>query len=129
MTVVFQLLGRMDERLTRGEPIRGTDFNRSSNRDDVHKPSGTRLLGATMLLNPLRFSLGRHFLRQGRLLLQQSLTGIRGGVSLEDGGLRLSDTGHAPGHTMGSRPARSDRFSRTYSADGRRALVLNLSDK
>jgi hypothetical protein len=86
MTVIFQLLGRMDERLTRGETV---EVRISTVRvtATMLRASGTWLLGATMLLNPLCFSLGRHFLRQGRLLLQQSLMGIRGGVALEDGGL------------------------------------------
>ena len=87
MTVVFQLLGRMDERLTRGEPVEAR-ISTVGIIAMMLRAIGSWLLGATLLLNPLCFSLGRHFLRQGRLLLQQSLTGIRGGVLLEDGGLR-----------------------------------------
>jgi hypothetical protein len=87
ISVIFQLLGRMDERLARGETV---DLRISRIRLAVttSRALGALLSGAAMLLNPLCFSLGLHFLRYGKLLIQQSLMGIRGGLVLERHGLR-----------------------------------------
>ena len=54
MTVVFQLLGGMGERLTRGESV---EVRISTVRiiATMLRAIGTWLLGATMLLNPLDF--------------------------------------------------------------------------
>jgi hypothetical protein len=87
ITVILQLLGRIDERLARGEAV-GLGVSSTRLAIATTRGIGSLLVGAAMLLNPLCFSLGLRFLRQGRLLILQSLMGIRGKLVLEQHGLR-----------------------------------------